>query len=238
MIVGSWRFPNLSICGKLILKNILRGKTILAYIFQFILPILFIVQSYVMFQSQSYLKNMFFASGLVILFQWFSFVSQPILSYFAYYSDGLICRVYDYPKDLLKSHYNLNLIYSLIITAILAITTQRLFVVTTTFLMSITLMYIIEATQNVLGGVFRIDITNLFSNKARQNIVGTFSIAISFVLVYLCVLFEDNIYWHISFITICSIIFFQRNHLFDILCNKFYKNRYVILAKYRGESLT
>lgn len=230
-IVGSWSFSNMSIYTQLILKNFLRGKTLKNFIIFFLMGVLWIANGYI--QEKEGLQFMYIMLGLVFLFQVFCMFSQPILSYFSYYADGLSSLDSNYPNNLLRNHYKIHLIYSAIVAIIFAAVTQRFFLAATMFVLNISLFYFVQAFQNVFGGVRRINSNDLSTIKTSFNLPDILYTIVMFGLSFLCVYLENNIYYNISIICVCLVIFFKRNSCFNYISNKMKENRYDILAKYR-----
>lgn len=230
-IVGSWSFSNMSIYTQLILKNFLRGKTLKNFIIFFLMGVLWIANGYI--QEKEGLQFMYIMLGLVCLFQVFCMFSQPILSYFSYYADGLSSLDSNYHNNLLRNHYQIHLIYSAIVAIIFAAVTQRFFLAATMFMLNISLFYFVQAFQNVFGGVRRINSNDLSTIKTSFNLPDILYTIGMFGLSFLCVYLENNIYYNISIICVCLVIFFKRNSCFNYISNKMKENKYVNLAKYR-----
>lgn len=230
-IVGSWRFSNMSVYTQLILKNFLRGKTLKSFICFFLMGVIWIVNGYV--QENEVIKFMNIMLGLVFLLQVFCMFSQPILSYFSYYADGLSSLDSNYHNNLLRNHYKIHLIYSAIVAIIFAAVTQRFFLAATMFVLNISLFYFVQAFQNVFGGVRRINSNDLSTIKTSFNLPDILYTIVMFGLSFLCVYLENNIYYNISIICVCFVIFFKRNSCFNYISNKMKENKYVNLAKYR-----
>lgn len=230
-IVGSWRFSNMSVYTQLILKNFLRGKTLKSFICFFLMGVIWIVNGYV--QENEVIKFMNIMLGLVFLLQVFCMFSQPILSYFSYYADGLSSLDSNYHNNLLRNHYKIHLIYSAIVALIFAAVTQRFFLAATMFVLNISLFYFVQAFQNVFGGVRRINSNDLSTIKTSFNLPDILYTIVMLGLSFLCVYLENNIYYNISIICVCFVIFFKRNSCFNYISNKMKENKYVNLAKYR-----
>lgn len=230
-IVGSWSFSNMSIYTQLILKNFFRGKTLKNFIIFFLMGVLWIANGYI--QEKEGLQFMYIMLGLVFLFQVFCMFSQPILSYFSYYADGLSSLDSNYHNNLLRNHYKIHLIYTAIVAIIFAAVTQRFFLAATMFVLNISLFYFVQAFQNVFGGVRRINSNDLSTIKTSFNLPDILYTIVMFGLSFLCVYLENNIYYNISIICVCLVIFFKRNSCFNYISNKMKENKYVNLAKYR-----
>ncbi len=230
-IVGSWSFSNMSIYTQLILKNFLRGKTLKNFIIFFLMGVIWIVNGYV--QENEVIKFMNIMLGLVCLLQVFCMFSQPILSYFSYYADGLTVLDHNYYDGLLRSHYKIHLIYSSIVTIIFAAVTQRFYLSATMYMLNISLFYFVQIFPNVFGGVRRINSNDPSTLTLKFNILDVLHSIVLFGLSFLSVYLETNIYFNLSIIAVCLVILLKRNSCFNFICNKMKENRYDILAKYR-----
>ena len=101
------------------------------------------------------------------------------------------------------------------------------------YMLSISVFYYASALSNVFGGVRRINSNDLSTIKLNFTIPDLLYTLIMFVLTFLCVFLEENIYYNTSIIAICAFSLLKREKFFDFMCNKFNEKRYDNLAKYR-----